>query len=108
MSSHRVNIENAILTTFLDANDLFDDISKVYKLDVDIFTSSFRRRVAESINSVDDGNYGYLGFEIENKVIGTNFFNDYLEMTAQTSLGLGFSKKYHDALVKEMEIEGIL
>ena len=104
----RENIENAILTTFLDSNDLFDDMNKLYKLDPGIFTSPFRKRVAENINDVDDNNFGFLALEIEEKTIGTSFAVELINLTAQTSLGLGFSKKYHDKLVADDRVEGLL
>ena len=100
-----ISIENAILSTFLDINDNNENLDDVYDLDTSIFTSSFRKRVAEKINSVNDNAYGFLSYEIENSIIGTNFESDFTDIQAQNSLGLKFSKKYHDRLVNESLLE---
>lgn len=98
---NRIDVENAILATFLDANDLGDDLSHVYPLDISIFTSAFRKRVAVKINGVTDESYGFESYNIEESVKGTRFEHDFMEILAQTSLGLQFSKKYHDKLVED-------
>jgi hypothetical protein len=102
----REDIENAILITFLDANDLFDDLSNIYELDTNIFTSPFRKRVAEKINAVDDDAYGFLrDMDIEENSAGTKFEQDFIEMSSQNPLTLCISKKYHDRLVSDTLME---
>lgn len=94
----RTDIENGILSTFLFANELEPNLDFVFELDTSIFTSPFRKRVAEKINAVDDGAYGFLQVQIEESVDGTEFHQDYCDMIAQNSLTL--VKKYHDDLVE--------
>jgi len=102
-----VDIERAILSTFLFANDLDDDLSKVYELDISFFTSPFRKRVAEKINEVQDGAYGFLSYKIEESIEGTQFEMEWLNILAQNSLGLGYSKRYYDAQL-DKKIKGDL
>lgn len=104
----RVNIENAILSSFFFANDLGDDLSHIYKLDESIFTSSFRKRVAVRLNAVKDGFYGFESHLIQDSVEGTKFEEDFLDILAQTTMPLSVSKKYHDKLVADDRIEKML
>jgi len=100
----RADVENAILSTFLSANDVGDDLENIYKLNVNIFTTPFRKKVAIKINEVEDDAYGFLSYKIEESCEGTVFAHEYNEMNGQLSLGLLFSKKYHDDLIKEDEV----
>lgn len=95
-----VDIENAILCTFLLSNDMGEDLTNVYKLNTSIFTSPYRKRIAERINETEDHAYGYLSFLIENDTQGTIYEQDFINILSQTPLGLGFSKKYHDKLIE--------
>jgi len=104
----RTNIENAILSTFLFANDLGEDLNEVYPLDTSIFTSPFRKRVAEKINAVKDDAYGFESYQIEESVKETQFQQDFIDILAQNSLGLGFSKKYHDKLVADDRVGDLI
>jgi len=99
----RVNIENAILSTFLYANDTTPNLGWIFKLETSIFTSPFRKRIAQKINEVEDGAYGFLAYEIEESVTGTNFQTDFMDILTQTPLSI--VKKYHDKLVKEDMME---
>lgn len=103
----RADIENAILITFLDINDLGENIEDAYKLNISIFTSKFRKRIAERINEVKDGAYGFLSWQIEESCIDTLLEYDYTEMSKQNSLGLLFSKKYHDKLISDDRMEDL-
>ncbi len=100
----REDIENAILATFLSINDLEDNIEEVYKINLNIFSSPFREKVADKINSVDDEAYGFLSYEIEDGCKGTSYEYEYQEINGQLSLGLKFSKLYHDKLIKDDEV----
>lgn len=104
--SRRIDIENAILSTFLFANELEPNLDFVFELDTSIFTSSFRKRVAEKINAVDDGAYGFLEYNIGESVEGTEFEQDYIDMITQCSLTL--VRKYHDSLVEQSRMGELL
>ena len=93
------DIENAILSTFLYA-DCLEDQGEVYKLDLRAFTSSFRSRVAERINSEGRGTYGFLSWNLEESIKGTVYESQWLDIISKTSLTLNYSKRYHDALLK--------
>ena len=101
----RQDIENSILATFLYANDMGDNIEDAYKLDTAIFTSPYRQRIAEKINDVQDGAYGFLSYEIEESTQGTVYEQDFINILAQTPLGIKYSKKYHDKLQSEKRME---
>lgn len=100
-----INTQNAILATFLYANDTGEDLSQVYTLDTNIFTSPFRKRIAEKINAVEDNAYGFLSWSIQDSIADTNYEHEWTDLLSQTSLGLGFSKKYHDKLVADALLE---
>ena len=102
-----VDIERAILSTFLFANELEENLEDVYKLDLRAFSTKFNKRVAEVINNEKNGNYGFLSWELEEKVKDTLHEDDWLSILAQTSLGLKYSKKYHDKLLKKNILKGI-
>jgi hypothetical protein len=104
----RTNIENAILATFLFANDTGDDMENVFTLDTSIFKSAFRKRVAEQINEVKDNAYGFLSYTIEEKVNGTTYEQDFIDMIGQASMTLLIAKKYHDKLVADDKMEELL
>ena len=97
------NTENAILSTFLFANEMSNDLSWIFKLDTSIFSSPFRKRVAEKMNAVDDEAYGFTSYEIEESVSGTQFEQDFIEILAQTPLSN--AKKYHDKMVEDIRLE---
>lgn len=99
---NRNDIENAILSTFLLANDMSNDLSWIFKLDTSIFSSKFKKRVAEKINAVEDGAYGFLSYTIEESVIGTPYEQDFIDVLAAHPIT--HVKKYHDKLVKDDEV----
>lgn len=97
----REDIENAILSTFLGINDVGENLDDVYPLNLSVFTSPFRKRVADKINNVKDGAYGFLSYLIDEACEGTLSEHDNLEMNSQNYLGLKYSKKYHDKLIAD-------
>ena len=104
----RTNTENAILSSFLFANDVGDNLDDVFKLNTSIFKTEFRKRVAEQINNVEEGAYGFLSYELEEKIQGTAYEKDFIDIIGQTSLTLRFAKKYHDKLVADDRMEELL
>ena len=100
------HIEDAILSTFLFSNDFGLNMDEVFKLDVKAFTSPYSQRVAERINSVSDGCYGYLMTQIEEKTVGTVHEAELIDIMAQTPLVFSIAKRYHNDLVKQNRLRG--
>jgi len=98
---NNLNIERAILSTFLFINDTNDILEDVYKLDLRAFSTPFNKRVAEKLNLVRNGHYGFLSYQLEESVRGTAFEFDWIEILAQTPLTLKYSKRYYDDLLKK-------
>ena len=106
LEHNRENIECAILATFLYANEMSENISWTYPLDLSVFTSPLRVRVAERVNNVSDGCYGFLSYELEDKIAGTIHESDWLDILAQTPLSN--SRVYHDSLVKQEKMRNLI
>ena len=95
------SVEDAILSSFLFA-PIMSDTKKLFKLNVDYFTTAFRKRVAENINkAIDNDTLGMLDTTIEEKVTGTRFHIVYLDILAQTPMPISLAKKYHDDLLRK-------
>ncbi len=99
----QINIENAILSTFLFANETTDNLDWTFKMDSNVFSSPFRQRVAEKINNVSDGAYGFLSYELEESVVGTQYEQDFIDILAQTPLSN--ADKYYNKLVLDAELD---
>lgn len=105
------DIENMILSTFLFLNDLALDgeiDNDLFKLDDRVFTSLFRKRVAEQINSVEDEAYSFLSYQIEEKCKDTQFEMNLISILVKNSLPLKVVKKYHDALLEKNKFKDIV
>ena len=102
------NIEDAILATYLFANDLDLNLDKAFKLDLDVFSTRYRQSVAKSINSVKNGYYGLLSIRLEEKVIGTEYELDFLNILSQTPLTLRIAEQYHLHLQKKIKFRSIV
>lgn len=108
LGTNRVDIEHMILSTFLFLNDLaLDGEIKEYlfKLDSIVFTSPFRKRIAEKINNVEDEAYSFLSYQIEESVTGTSYEMEWISILAKNSLHLSIVKKYHDDIVEKTKLE---
>jgi len=105
---NRRDVENSILSAFFFCNDVGDDLSDIYTLDISAFTSKSRKRTAERLNAVKDGAYGFESYLIEEKSQGTVFEQDYMDIISQRGFTLKESKKYHDKLVEESRMEEVL
>ena len=94
--------ENAILASFLYADDMGEDTSKSFLLSEYAFTSLFRKRVAVKINATTtiDKAYTLLSYDIENSVEGTTYEQQWINILAQTPLPLTLAKRYHDDVRK--------
>lgn len=102
------NIEDAILSTFLFANDLNLNLDEVFKLDLEVFSTKYRQSVAKSINGVKNEYYGLLSIKLEEKAIGTEYELDFLNILAQTTLTFGLAEQYHLHLQKKFRLGSIL
>lgn len=102
------NIENAILSSILFTNDMGENIEDVFKLDSSVFSTKFKQRVAEQINNVTDGYYGFLMTQIEEKCIGTAYEQDFIDLIAQKPMTLGMANKYYNKLVTDKRMEELI
>ncbi len=95
--------ENAVLASFLYANDVGEDAENAFILAEDCFTSSYRRRVATKINATTtvDKAYSLLSYELENATLGSVFEAEWINILAQTPLPFTLAKRYHDDVVLE-------
>lgn len=103
--SNTLNRENAILSCFLFSNDTGLDTAEAFELKSDIFTSSFRRSIAEKINDEthNEKQYSYLNFTMDGHVLGTKNEQEWIEILAQTPLIFSVSERIHVDLIKEYE-----
>jgi len=94
--------ENAVLSSFLHADDGEEDTSKAFKLSEDAFTSSFRKRVAIKINATTqtDKAYAFLSYELENSVEDTIFEAEWINILDQRPLPFSLAIRYHDDIRK--------
>ncbi len=102
------NIEDAILSTYLFSNDLNMNVNEAFKLDLDVFSTRYRQSVAKSINSVKNGYYGLLSIKLEEKVKGTEYELDFLNILSQIPLTFALAEQYHLYLQKENRLRSIL
>ena len=93
--------ENAVLASFLYADDMGTDKTDTFILAADAFTTDFRRRVATKINATTavDKHYSLLSYELENVIESTQYEQEWLNILAQTALPFSLAKKYHADIV---------
>lgn len=98
-----VNIENSILASFLYLDDMGFKKDDVFKINSSIFTSSYRRAVADKINDETEGDqmYGFLSVDIESHTSGTKFEQEWIDILAQTPMLLSVAKRMHNKLEQE-------
>ena len=98
-----INRENTLLASFLFLDDLGFKKDEVFKLNSEIFTSSYRRATANKINDETDTDkmYGFLSVTLEEHTKGTKFEQDWIDIIAQTPLILCQAKRIHDDLKTE-------
>ena len=95
--------ENSLLSSFLYADDIGADKSKVFIIDPNIFTSSFRRAVADKINDETntDKMYGFLSVTLGDHTLGTTYEQEWVDILAQTSMPFTVVERIHKDLKKE-------
>ncbi len=97
--------EQTILSAFLFAeyNRCPDETPEYFKLDVPLFSTPLMRRIANKINeTVEAGeSLDLLSIELEEKLKGTTYENEWLEIMAAHPLPIRLAKALHDRLQKE-------
>ena len=106
----QADIENAVLASFLYADDMGEDTSKSFILSEDAFTSDFRRRVAIRINATTtiDKAYSVLSYDIEYKIGGTIYEQPWIDILAQTPLPFSLANRYHDDIKKAYDMQRLV
>ena len=101
--SNTIDRENSLLSSFLWADDIGSNKDNAFKLNSNIFTSEFRRAVANKINDETDNEkmYGFLSVTLGDHTSGTKFEQDWIDIIAQTPLILCQAKRMHDDLKTE-------
>lgn len=95
------SVEDAILSSFLFA-PMMNDTKSLFKLNVNYFTTSFGKRVAENINeAIEKDTLGMLDTMIEEKVTSTRFHIVYIEILAQTPMPISLAKQYHNDFLRK-------
>ncbi|MDM5264701.1 hypothetical protein PF327_10890 [Sulfurovum sp. XTW-4] len=94
-----VNIERALLGSFLWSNDLGMDTKDAFILDTSLFTSDDRKLIASKINETTDTEdrfYSLLNMEIEQ-----TSSHEWMEIAALTPFIFSLSKRYHEYLIEK-------
>ena len=101
--SNSIDRENSILASFIYIDDMGMNKDEVFDLTSNIFTSEFRRAVANKLNDETDNEqmYGYLGVTLKDHTSGTKFEQDWIDIEAQTPLDLKVCKRIHENLGME-------
>ncbi len=90
-----LNIQRAILASFLWSNDVGTDTKDAFILNPHLFTDD-RLLIASKINEVtqtEDRFYSLLNLELEN-----TSSQEWLFIAEQTPLSFSFAKKYYDSM----------
>lgn len=95
--------ENAVISSFLFANDTFENLDNVFIMDESIFSTKLQKRVVAKINEETNGSkmYGYQSIVIENAIEGTGLVVEWINILAQTPLPLTVASRIYKDLVKE-------
>jgi len=98
-----IDRENAVLASFLYADDMGTDKKQSFELDSRIFTSSYRRATANKINDEtnNDKMYGYLSVTLQDLTANTMYEQEWINILAQTPLPFSMAKRIHNDLIVE-------
>jgi len=98
-----INMENSLLSTFLYADEYELNKDEMFKINSDIFTSSYRRAVSNKINDEIDGDkfMSYLSVTLEDHTKGTQFEQEWIDIIAQTPLVFSVAERIHEDLISE-------
>ena len=101
--SNTINRENSLLSTFLYADDVGLNKDNAFKLNSNVFTSEFRRAVANKINDETDNEkmYGFLSVTLKDHTSGSKFEQDWIDIEAQIPYDINAAKRMHNTLESE-------
>lgn len=101
--ANTINRENTLLSAFLFADTIPNNTENTFKIDSNIFTSSFRRSLANKINDETscDKYYGLLIETIEDHVMGTNNELEWMNILSANPMPLSVCSRIHIKLVSE-------
>lgn len=104
MDKH-LDIQHSILSSFLFANDLFNDTKDAFIMDTEVFTTPLTKRLAEVLNDETntDKMYGFQSISIEDDIKGTQFEHEWLQILSQTPMPLSVASRLYAKLVKKMK-----
>lgn len=98
-------LETCVLSSFLFAGEEGERFA--YTLDPTMFSTPFRRRVAERINEETAGERAYqvLSVMLEDTVSGTRYEQEMIEILGAAPFDLQTSERLYDELTKAKKIE---
>ena len=101
--SNTVNRENSILSAILYSNNLDGESEQVFTLDSKMFTSSYRRSVADKINdeTETDRAYDLLLLTLTDHATGTKYERDLFDIAEQSPMAVSVAKRMHGNLETE-------
>ena len=102
------NIENAILSSFFFEQYYNKDHKRELILDLNIFTSELRKRVSHKLNESEPYEYSFVSYEMQEKIKGTKFEQEFLNILGAEVMSINTARLYHDKLVQDRKIEAIL
>ncbi|WP_148224948.1 hypothetical protein [Nitratifractor salsuginis] len=93
------------MSSFLFAGE--DGERYAYELEPSMFSTPFRRRVAERINEETAGDRAYqvLSTILEESVDGTKYEHDMIEILGASPFDLKSSKRIYDEIVRARKLE---
>ena len=102
--TNAMSIERAILSTYVYL-DFFSDLNNppiMIKLDEDLFSISLHKRIATKINKAisDNESISATCFEIQDKLGGTRYESEWLEILSSNSLPISTIPSYLKILTK--------
>ena len=101
--NNTTNRENSLLSAILYSNNLDGESEQVFELDSKIFTTSYRRAVANKINDETNNgrNYDLLLITLTDHTIGTKFEQDLLDIASQTPMCVSVAERMQADLQQE-------
>jgi len=97
------NLERCVLSSFLFVGTCHDnEIKDAFKLDPVLFSTPFRRRLAERINEETEGERAYqvLCADVECAVAGTRHEQEMIDILSASPMPLSSAKRLHDELAR--------
>ena len=102
------NIEEAILVTFLFAHELELNLEEVFTLDVDVFSTEYKKSIVKNINSHKSEFYSAISLILDEKAENTKYEYEFLNILSQTPLTFSLAKKYHSQLQNRLKLRSII